>query len=252
MMRNVEPELLDSLPANDPAAQHSRRDLARINVLMRQAHLMAAMLRPLPQPDRIVDMGSGDGRFLLSLAQRLDWAGTDALAADRQDIISRRMKYQLEQAGWTVRTAQGDIFEILESLPPSPSLAREPATGDPPSSANARGGNGPANGPIVITANLFLHHFQDEDLRRLLALAASRCSAFVACEPRRSKFALLAARLTVLIAANHVTRHDAAASVRAGFSGNELTALWPREGWTVSEGPRFPFSHCFSAVRNAF
>ena len=105
---------------------------------------------------------------------------------------------------------------------------------------------------MIVTANLFLHHFEDADLKRLLALAASRCDAFVACEPRRSLFALLAAKMVWAIGANDVSRHDAAASVRAGFSGSELTALWPSEGWRISEGARFPFSHVFVAVKNAF
>jgi hypothetical protein len=231
MSRIVESELLDNLAPDDPRAIASRRDLARINKIMGSAGAMAAMLRPLPQPDLLVDMGSGDGRFLLSMARKLEWQGTDALAADRQDIVSRRTKYQFEQLGWTCRSAAGDIFEVLESLP----------------AAEAGG-----NAPVIVTANLFLHHFDDDDLKRLLALASSRCNAFIACEPRRSPFALLAARLTLLIGANDVSRHDAVASVKAGFSERELSALWPSEGWTVRENARFPFSHCFSAVRNAF
>ena len=35
-MRLLTPELLDLLPADDPRAQRSRRDLARINVVMMQ------------------------------------------------------------------------------------------------------------------------------------------------------------------------------------------------------------------------
>jgi hypothetical protein len=51
-----------------------------------------------------------------------------------------------------------------------------------------------------------------------------------------------------LIGCNAVTRHDAAASVRAGFAGRELSALWPaRPGWRLREGRAGLFSHLFVA-----
>ena len=58
--------------------------------------------------------------------------------------------------------------------------------------------------------------------RRLLAGCARRADALVACEPRRSRFALAASHLIVFLGANAVTRHDGVLSVRAGFAGNEL------------------------------
>ena len=100
----------------------------------------------------------------------------------------------------------------------------------------------------AVVANLFLHHLTDHDLRRLFALAVDRAPLFVACEPRRSRLALAGSRLMWLIGANDVTRHDAVASVRAGFTGGELSALWPlAPGWTLTELPALPFSHLFVA-----
>lgn len=109
---------------------------------------------------------------------------------------------------------------------------------------------GPALDAIV--ANLFLHHLTDHDLRRLFSLAAARAPLFVACEPRRSRLALGASRLVGLIGANDVTRHDSVVSVRAGFTGQELSAAWPAaSGWTLLEKPAWPFSHLFVARRDA-
>src|SRR5262245_4276213 len=104
----------------------------------------------------------------------------------------------------------------------------------------------------AIVANLFLHHLADHDLRRLFALAAQRAPLFVACEPRRSRLALAGSRLMWFIGANDVTRHDAVASVRAGFSGNELSRAWPAAagGWTLMERAAPPFSHLFVARRD--
>jgi hypothetical protein len=52
------------------------------------------------------------------------------------------------------------------------------------------------------------------------------------------------------IGCNGVTRHDAKASVRAGFTENELSNMWPAEkGWNLAEHQAGPFSHCFVAQR---
>jgi hypothetical protein len=49
-----------------------------------------------------------------------------------------------------------------------------------------------------------------------------------------------------------VTRHDAAISVRAGFSGGELSSAWPvAPGWSLMERSAPPFSHLFVARRDA-
>jgi hypothetical protein len=56
--------------------------------------------------------------------------------------------------------------------------------------------------------------------------------------------------LLFAIGCNDVSRHDAVASVRAGFSGRELSRLWPeRDGWTLHEAPAWPFTHAFAALR---
>jgi hypothetical protein len=97
---------------------------------------------------------------------------------------------------------------------------------------------------------LFLHHFDREQLARLLLKAASRAQMFVALEPRRSAWCLAFSRLVGFIGCNSVTQHDAPASVRAGFAGCELSSLWPpNEGWHLSEGAAGPFSHRFVAQR---
>ncbi len=54
-------------------------------------------------------------------------------------------------------------------------------------------------------------------------------------------------RLLPLIGCNRVTRHDAAVSVQAGFTGAELTALWPA-GWRITESAAGLFTHSFIAT----
>jgi hypothetical protein len=218
--RTLEPEWLDLLAADDPRARRSRRDLIRINFVMRQQSIMAKLLRPLAAPRRLADLGSGDGRFLLGVARRLarHWPPVTALLLDRQDIVSLQTRRGFAALGWTCETITGDIFATLPQLDVD-----------------------------IVTANLFLHHLNESALARLLRLTAQRARSFVACEPRRSPAALLASRMVFALACNAVTRHDAIASVRAGFAGRELSRLWPDWGWRLHEAQALPFTHVFSA-----
>ena len=221
MRRVLTPEILDTLAADDPRAVRSRRDLARINGVMFQGAIMARALSDLPAPALLADLGGGDGRFLLGVAQRLAgrWPGVKAAILDQKNIVSDETRAGFADLGWQCDVLQGDIFETLPQIEPD-----------------------------LVVANLFLHHLDDAALERLLALAARRTRAFAACEPRRSGFALLAAHLVGILGANHVTRHDAVASVRAGFRGSDLSALWPQSGsWALGERAVFPFTHVFRA-----
>lgn len=234
MRRVVEPELLDDLPPTDSQAIGSRADLRRVNFLMGHLGILSrALLRQLDdpliraRPLRLVELGAGDGTLLLRLARRLEPLGVTAEVTllDRQNLVSSETRRAFTALNWTVESVATDVFAWLEQ--PSPAVD-------------------------VMLTNLFLHHFHDKRLGTLLRLAAARMHLFLACEPRRSPLALTACRLLPLIGCNRVTRHDAAVSVRAGFTGHELTALWPAETqWQLSERPAGLFSHCFVAKRNA-
>ena len=220
-MRALTPEILDFLAPDDPRAMRSRRDLARINAVMRQSAIMAKALAACPAPRMLADLGGGDGRFMLKVAKRLAkyWPGVQVRILDRQSIVSEKTQAGFAALGWRCETLQGDIFETLPRIQPD-----------------------------IVTANLFLHHLDDTALQRLLGLVASRSHAFVACEPRRSAFALLGARLVFALGANDVSRHDALASVRAGFRDLELSMLWPKDrAWICQEHGVFPFSQVFRA-----
>jgi O-methyltransferase domain len=220
-VRVLTPEILDFLPPDHPGAIRSRRDLARINGVMGQGAIMAKALTGFPAPKLLADLGGGDGRFLLGLAKRLAkrWPGVRAVILDRQDIVSAQTRAGFAALGWNCETIRGDIFDSLPQLKPD-----------------------------VVLANLFLHHLDDAALTRLLALISEQAKGFVACEPRRSVLALLGARLVFVLGANHVTRHDAVASVLAGFRSHELSALWPKGGgWKLEERGALAFTHLFQS-----
>jgi hypothetical protein len=83
-------------------------------------------------------------------------------------------------------------------------------------------------------------------------MIAGRARWFIAIEPRRARWPQFCGRLLWLIGCNPVTRHDAAVSIRAGFSDTELSALWPAGGdWQLTERHAGPFSHLFIAQPRA-
>jgi len=229
-LRTIEPEWLDLLPPENPRARRSRGDLRRINVLMLNQRAIVRELRREfagAPPRRIVEIGAGDGTFMLGIARQLAarWPGIQVVLLDRHDLVTAETRAQIGSLGWSVTIATTDVFAGLGD-------ATEP----------------PAD---VIIANLFLHHFEAEPLNRLLALIARRSRTLIVCEPRRSRLALIGSHLLALIGCNDVTRHDARASVRAGFGAGELSALWPGgPGPAPREYAYGLFSHCFVAGAN--
>jgi 2-polyprenyl-6-methoxyphenol hydroxylase-like FAD-dependent oxidoreductase len=229
MERVIEAEWLDQLPPEDPGAVRSRKDLQWLNAWMGSANRLAGVLRqvlPSGLPCRIADLGGGDGRFFLNAVRLLGSAGFagQVTIVDRHNIVSSHAQHALAQLGWNVCVAQADVFAWL----------------------------GQQNGQVwdVMVANLFLHHFTEAQLSRLLREAGKATRMFVAVEPRRSRVALAFSRGVGLIGCNHVTRHDAPASVLAGFSANELSQLWPQDGnWALEEGQAGWFGHLFVARR---
>jgi SAM-dependent methyltransferase len=229
--RRVQPELLDTLDRDDPRARRSRRDLRHIQ---RAMATLGVALQALDRaavrhrPRSIVELGAGDGSLLLRIARHRSrsWPEVRVTLLDRQDLVSADALQRFRAHGWIPEVVTADVFDWL---------------------AHERGARAD-----VVFANLFVHHFAGERLARLLAAIAARACAFVCCEPRRGRWPLLGSHLVGLLGSNAVTRHDAVASVHAGFRGREISAHWPDpSGWHLREYACAPFSHCFVALRNA-
>ena len=227
MERVVESEWLDDLAVDDDRAVHSRRDLVRLNYLMSHARIMSGLLAQTGvggSEFHLVELGAGDGRFALR------WIGalppqarpTRVTLVDRLPSVSDETRRGFSERGFAINVVRADVFDWLAG----------------------------AERVTVISANLFLHHFDADNLAKMLDGIASSSEAFIACEPRRAFFSLSASRLLGLIGCNDVTRHDAVASVRAGFAGKELSRLWPvGDQWAISERRAGMFSHAFVASK---
>ena len=225
MNRIVQPEILDNLLPQNPDAIASRRDLNRINRMMRNHVIMADALEknwPGPPPGQLTEIGAGDGKFLLAVAQKISprWPNVRVTLLDRQKSVAPETLAGFTALGWRVEAVVADVFDWPRNFEP-------------------RG---------VVVANLFLHHFQEARLTELLYTVAPRAELFVALEPRREAAALFLTRCLWALGCNFVTRHDAAVSVRAGFDGHELSALWPdKQNWKLAEHRTGMCSHIFSA-----
>lgn len=227
LARHLVPELLDSLPVGDPGAVGSRRDLVVVNALMFQTSIMAGLIRKNVRPGnlRLLEIGSGDGAFMLSVARKLGrhYDAVELLMLDQVDLLTPHRVQQFAALGWQVKTVTIDVFDWIE---------------------RADAGQFDA-----VCANLFLHHFEGGALRRLLAAMPTLAPVFLATEPRRNRLALCSTWFLRFFGANAVTLHDAAVSVRAGFVGEELSRAWPDNADRVLNERRVgPFTHVFSAA----
>lgn len=226
MNRIVEPEILDRLRPEDPRARRSRGDLRRLNRIMLHPRFFRRTIESLIQMKSVhsmVELGSGDGWLLARLLSSARLKNLVVTAVDREPSFSPSTIDQIESRDVKLNVVKADVMDWLE---------RE------------------RKATQLMIANLFLHHFETERLRRMLEWIAERTEIFAACEPRRSGLALSASRCLGLIGCDAVTRHDAPVSVRAGFRGTELSALWPDAGqWRFREESVGPFSHGFVACR---
>jgi len=222
MKRIVQPEILDTLPPDDPRAIRSRHDLRRVNAWMGNVGIMADVLKNYSQhsPAQIIELGAGDGYFLLQVARKINLPKVAATLLDLQKNIFDETLAAFSRFGWSAEAVIVDVFDW------------------------------PQSSEEIVIANLFLHHFENERLAELLRIISERAKLFVAIEPRRAPAPLFFSRLLWTIGCNDVTRHDAVVSVRAGFSGEELSMLWPdKKNWQLTERSAGLFSHLFIAQK---
>lgn len=227
--RRVEPEMLDSLPANDPRAVHARADLRRINRIMGTCGLIGNAVEAIVEgrpSARIVELGAGDGSLMLRMARQRAkrWPRTRVELLDMQPVVRAETLVDFHDIGWDARVVGADVFDWLARTD----------EGEPP----------------VVIANLFVHHFDGDRLKALLEGIAAKARAFVACEPRRNRIALASSASMWVIGCNRVSVGDGILSVRAGFNRDDLTKIWPdHDAWELHEDRVGPFVHRFVAVR---
>jgi hypothetical protein len=129
-----------------------------------------------------------------------------AILVDRRPSVNLDTRAAFHRLGWDVEPVAADVLAWLGR--PQPDISH------------------------ITLANLFLHHFDEGRLVELLAAVSKQTRRFVACEPHRSRAALIGASLLGAIGCNDVTRHDACISVLA----DSATASCRRHGRTILTG----------------
>jgi SAM-dependent methyltransferase len=214
MQRTLQPELLDSLPSDHPAALHSRRDLRITNRVLGTHGWFAHTLPPLLHAgERALELGAGTGELLATL-------GAHGLWADGLDVCPRPAALPAPQA-WHC----ADLREF-----------------------------GRCADYAIVFGNLIFHQFTADELAALGARLRQHARVIVASEPMRRRFSqTLFAAAGRLLGAHDITLHDARVSIAAGFRDDELPralGLDPAE-WTWRCTTSWLGSYRLVAIRRA-
>jgi hypothetical protein len=196
--RQILPELLDLLPQDAPDAMRAREEMSIVNAVMGNHGWIERMIRRHAQKGwRITELGAGDGALSLRLLKAGLCREEDILAVD----LAKRPCNWPTKSQWL----SGDVFQ--QDLPESE----------------------------MVIANLFLHHFTDQQLRVLRSRISPKTRLIVAAEPARLWIHRFMGRALCSVAElNHVQQHDMQVSIRAGFRGSELClALGLGDEWQV-------------------
>jgi hypothetical protein len=187
MKRLVQPEILDSLSPDHPAAVATRRDIRLFNRLMGNFKWMARMLRSLPEKGPLLELGAGDGSLAFHLL--------------RVGAVTRESAY-----------TGLDLMDKPRDWPASWQWHRRDLREAPLHEGHA-----------ILIGNLILHQFEDPDLRALgEAIKDSNLQILLFSEPCRSWMYTLLSPFTRFLGAHPVSLHDAHVSIRAGFRRDEL------------------------------
>jgi 2-polyprenyl-3-methyl-5-hydroxy-6-metoxy-1,4-benzoquinol methylase len=220
--RIYEEELLDAGEGTDEDVAQSLTDLRRINRFLGGRKVVLRAISSCLDGDRsrrvsLLDVGTGSADIPMAVAALCSQRGLETLIA-AVDISERNLRVSRARLQVTseVHLVQADSLKL-----PFASRSFD-----------------------FVTASLFLHHFREEDVVRLLAdfgRIASR--AVIVNDLVRNLVPYYFTRITFpILAASFLTRNDGPVSVLRGFTPAEMNELAQRAGLTNREVKRvFPY-----------
>ena len=203
MPRVLVGELMDDPALDAHAHAHALRGLARLNAMSGVVRQIYPILRyaaeGLDRPLKITDIATGSADLPVGLLRRAQRDGMrfDITACDISPVALRHASDRASAAGVELRTAELDV------------LASDPPKAD------------------VVMCALFLHHFEDHQVRAVLSRMVRAANTMVlVSDLRRGLWGIsLAACIPRLVTRSPVVHTDALRSARAALSVGELRAM---------------------------
>jgi ubiquinone/menaquinone biosynthesis C-methylase UbiE len=221
--RSTEPELLDASQCHPDDVAKSLADLRFVNRwLSARGQLLRAVAPFMPPGGRLLDVGCGSGDVAAFLQDRLSaprWKRAQPVRAVGVDLKPAHLRH----APHGLSRVAADVWR----------LPFRDASFD------------------VVTASLFLHHFEDGQLARLLReLARLARRAIVVSDLHRAWLPHTFGRAVFpLVFETKVSVHDGLVSIRRGFRESELREAFQAAGLPVKIRRMFPYRLLAVAAR---
>ncbi|MEJ2162584.1 MAG: methyltransferase domain-containing protein [Robiginitalea sp.] len=200
--RTAEKELMDDMSLSGAELESVMRDLKTVNKLLGgHAVTLKGLLPFLKEKSEthyhILDIGCGDGEFLRYLGG-----------------YCRRNDIPVKLTGWDLNAGSLSSAERLSASMEELHFEQKDIL---------RQDSLPEKDTIIV-CNLFLHHFTDQQIVRLLGVwKNSDCKAIVINDLHRNPYAYYLFKLFGLIfMKSRIARHDGLVSIRRGFLKREL------------------------------
>ena len=220
--RIYEEELLDAGEGTDDDVARSLSDLRRVNRFLGGRRVLLRALSSCLQDTSLdqvslLDVGTGSADIPMAVAESCKARGLETFIA-AVDISERNLRISRERLGVSseVHLVRADSLRL-------PFAARS---------------------FDFVTASLFLHHFRDDDVVRLLAdFGRIARRAVIVNDLVRNRVPYYFTRIAgPILAASFLTRNDGPVSVLRGFTPDEMNDLARRAGLKVRELKRvFPY-----------
>lgn len=220
--RIYEEELLDAGEGTDDDVARSLVDLRRVNRFLGGSRVVLRAISSLLQDSSLrevslLDVGTGSADVPMAVAENCRKHGLDTFMA-AVDISERNLRISRTLLGVNsgIHLVRADSLKL-------PFAARS---------------------FDFVTASLFLHHFRDDDVVRLLIdFGRIARRAVIVNDLVRNLVPYYFTRIAgPILAASFLTRNDGPVSVLRGFTPGEMTELAQRAGLQVRETKRmFPY-----------
>ncbi len=206
--RSDAPEILDDFELTGNDLRENLRELEKVNTFLGGYSLLTSALKPLVQlkngPFTLVDVGCGGGDSLRAAAKwakknQVNFKGIGVDANETAVLFCKEESRAFSNLHYQKMNVFGEGFEALK--------------GD------------------VFMFNLFLHHFTEKDIVRMLKICKAKNAVILINDLHRSKIAYHLFRLASrAFGFSYISRHDGKLSVKKSFTKSDWQRILAKAG----------------------